>query len=137
MLKKTSIAAVVGAGLIAATVAHPAVSAREEGDPIVGAWNCVARADGFLPIAVIKTIHAGGTVTEVDNAAPPSQETPVVGSWARTGARGYLLDLHQFTFDAGGNFVGTFHFVNPLRLSRSLDTLSGSVDTTLAVHGGG
>jgi hypothetical protein len=46
-------------------------------DPIAGAWNCfippVGGAPGFNDI---KNIHVGGTQSEIDNAAPPSQEEP-------------------------------------------------------------
>jgi len=109
----------------------------EPHDPIVGTWNCVVPPSGGFPqINVIKNIHAGGTVIELDNAAPPSQETATAGDWTRTGERRYLLTLEQFSFDAGGNFVGTYHYSNPLTLAKSHNSLSGSVDFTLVDPGG-
>src|SRR5438034_5522017 len=46
-------------------------------DPIVGTWNCVIPAAGGFPeVRVIKSMQVGGTAVEIDNAAPPSQETP-------------------------------------------------------------
>src|SRR5262249_5818481 len=51
-------------------------------DPIVGSWNCLIPPAGGAPqFNVIKNIHAGGTESEIDNAAPPSQESPTVGTW--------------------------------------------------------
>ena len=101
-------------------------------DPIVGTWECtVPPGDGFPEVRVIKDIHAGGTVLEIDNAAPPSQETPTVGDWKRTGSLTYLAKLRQMTFDASGNFIGTFHYTNPLTISPSLNSMQGTFDYTL------
>jgi len=106
-------------------------------DPIVGTWNCVVPANSSPCLApgcfnVIKNFHAGGTMTEMDNLAPPSQESVVLGDWKRTGKhenRTYTANLEQFDF-AGGSFQGTFHYVTPITLDRSLDRLTGSFHAT-------
>src|SRR5436190_8615985 len=69
----------------------------EKNDPITGTWNCIVPPSGGFPqVNVIKNIHADGTMMEVDNAAPPSQESPTVGNWTRTGQHTYTLNLEQF-----------------------------------------
>ena len=101
-------------------------------DPITGTWNCVVPpAGGFPQVNVIKNIHADGTMIELDNAAPPSQESPTVGNWIRTGHRTYTLTLEQFSFDAAGTFVGTFHYTNPLTMAPSQNSMDGTFTFTL------
>lgn len=101
-------------------------------DPIVGTWECtVPPGGGFPEVKVIKNIHADGTMLEIDNAAPPSLETPTVGDWKRTEWLTYEAQLRQMTFDAGGNFVGTFHYTNPLTMAPSLNNMQGSFDYQL------
>src|SRR5260370_21500795 len=54
-------------------------------DPITGDWNCVIPPAGGAPqLTVIKIIHVGGTESEIDNAAPPSQHRPTVSTSAKT-----------------------------------------------------
>ena len=106
-------------------------------DPLVGTWECtVPPGGGFPEVKVIKNIHADGTMLEIDNAAPPSQETPTVGDWRRVGFLSYVAQLRQMTFDPSGNFVGTFHFTNPLTISPSLNSMQGTFDYTLVDLGG-
>jgi len=100
-------------------------------DPITGTWNCIVPPGGGLPqVNVIKNIHAGGTMIEIDNAAPPSQESPSVGNWIRTGSRSYEATLEQLSFDAAGSFAGTFHYTNPLTLARSNNNMEGTFQFT-------
>lgn len=101
-------------------------------DPIVGAWNClIPPAGGVRAFADIKNIHMGGTQSEIDNAAPPSQESPTVGTWTKTGTRTYSQKAYQQVWDASGNFVGTFHYTGPMRLTPSQNELNIQGTATL------
>ena len=140
-LKTTLGVMVIGTVLVIARIAlggggeeppHGPVNA----DPIVGTWNCVVPADSSPCVApdcfnVIKNFQAGGTITEMDNLAAPSQESVVLGSWTREkpDKRTYSAELEQFDF-AGGSFQGTFHYATPITLDRSLNKLTGSFHAT-------
>ena len=101
-------------------------------DPIVGAWNCTIPPAGGAPaFNDIKNIHVGGTQSEIDDAAPPSQESPTVGTWARTGPLTYSQKAYQKTWTASGNFLGTFHYVGPMSLNAGLNQLSIEGTATL------
>src|SRR5260370_23381361 len=94
-------------------------------DPIVGAWNCTIPAAGGAPaFNDIKNIHVGGTQSEIDDAAPPSQESPTVGTWARTGPLTYSQKAYQKLWDANGNLLGTWHYLAPMSLNDALNQLS-------------
>ena len=101
-------------------------------DPIVGAWDCtIPPAGGALAFNDIKNIHVGGTQSEIDDAAPPSQESPTVGTWASTGPLTYSQKAYQKVWDASGNFQGTFHYVGPMSLNAALNHLSIEGTATL------
>ena len=94
-------------------------------DPVVGAWNCaIPPAGGASAFTDIKNIHVGGTQSEIDNAAPPSQESPTVGTWIKTGRRTYSQKAYQQIWDAKGTFVGTYHYTGPMKLTSSLKELN-------------
>ena len=94
-------------------------------DPIVGTWNCsIPPAGGAPAFTDIKNIHAGGTQSEIDNAAPPSQESPTVGSWVNTGGRSYAQRAFQMSWDPNENFIGTWHYTGPMSLSPALNQLN-------------
>ena len=96
-------------------------------DPIVGTWTCkVPPAGGFPGFDVVKNFQVGGTIVEMDNAGPSSQETATLGNWKHTGKLTYGLVLQQFTYDLSGNFAGAYHITQPLTLDESLTTLEGS-----------
>src|SRR5260370_10288165 len=106
-------------------------------DPIVGAWNCTIPAAGGAPaFNDIKNIHVGGTQSEIDNAAPPSQESPTVGTWTKTGPFTYSQKAYQMSWDPSGNFLGLWHYVGPMTLSPSQNDLSIEGTATL-VDGNG
>ena len=88
-------------------------------------------AGGAPAIGLIKTVHAGGTLTEIDNAAPPSQESPTVGTWTKTGSRMYGQKAYQQSWDAFGKFLGTFYYNAPMTLSRNLNELDIEGTATL------
>lgn len=113
-------------------------------DPIVGAWNCTIPAAGGAPaFNDIKNIHVGGTQSEIDDAAPPSQESPTVGTWASTvdgehfgwanesGPLTYSQKAYQKSWDANGNFLGTWHYVGPMSVNAALNQLSIEGTATL------
>jgi len=101
-------------------------------DPIVGAWNCAIPPAGGAPaFNDIKNIHVGGTQSEIDDAAPPSQESPTVGTWVRTGPLAYTQKAYQKSWDANGNFLGTWHYLGPMSLNASLNQLSIEGTATL------
>lgn len=94
-------------------------------DPIVGAWNCdIPPAGGAPEFTDIKNVHVGGTQSEIDNAAPPSQESPTVGTWIKTGKRNYSQKAYQQIWDASGAFLGTYHYTGPMTLTVSLNELN-------------
>jgi hypothetical protein len=94
-------------------------------DPIVGAWNCTIPPAGGAPaFNDIKNIHVGGTQSEIDDAAPPSQESPTVGTWTHTGHLTYLQKAYQKSWDASGNLLGTWHYTGPMALNSDLSELS-------------
>jgi hypothetical protein len=94
-------------------------------DPIVGAWNCTIPPAGGAPaFNDIKNIHVGGTQSEIDDAAPPSQESPTVGTWTNTGPLTYLQKAYQKSWDASGNLLGTWHYTGPMALTSNLSELS-------------
>jgi hypothetical protein len=106
-------------------------------DPIAGAWNCFIPPAGGAPgFNDIKNIHVGGTQSEIDNAAPPSQESPTVGTWTKTGPFTYSQKAYQMSWDPSGNFLGLWHYVGPMTLSPSLNDLSIEGTATL-VDGNG
>ena len=106
-------------------------------DPIAGAWNCsIPPAGGAPGFADIKNIHVGGTQSEIDDAAPPSQESPTVGTWTKTGPLTYSQKAYQMSWDPSGNFLGLWHYVGPMTLSPSLNELSIEGTATL-VDGNG
>ncbi len=135
ILRKSSWSLAVGVGVavvagLTLVLAKPLwVTAEHEfaavhADPIVGAWNCqIPPAGGAPAFTDIKNIHVGGTQSEIDNAAPPSQESPTVGTWTKTGPRSYAQKAYQQVWDASGNFLGTFHYTGPMELSASLNEL--------------
>jgi hypothetical protein len=90
-----------------------------EADPIVGSWNCtVPPAGGGPAFTIVKTMNAGGTLAEIDTAAPPSQESPTTGVWHLTGVRWngertYGQKAFQYAWDASGNLVGLWHYTGP------------------------
>lgn len=143
MPKRSTWTVVIGAGVaivagITLVTARPlGVTAEQElaavrGDPIVGAWNCAIPPAGGAPAFTdIKNIHVGGTQSEIDNAAPPSQESPTVGTWTKTGRRSYAQKAYQQIWDASGNFVGTFHYTGPMQLTPSLNGLNVQGTATL------
>lgn len=101
-------------------------------DPIVGAWNCTIPPAGGAPaFNDIKNIHVGGTQSEIDDAAPPSQESPTVGTWASTGPLTYSQKAYQKSWDANGNFLGTWHYLGPMSLNAALNQLSIEGTATL------
>lgn len=101
-------------------------------DPIVGAWNCdIPPAGGAPAFTDIKNIHVGGTQSEIDNAAPPSQESPTVGTWIKTARRSYAQKAYQQVWDSAGNFSGTFHYTGPMTLTSSLNELNIEGNATL------
>lgn|SRR5215467_343517 len=101
-------------------------------DPIVGAWNCAIPPAGGAPaFNDIKDIHVGGTQSEIDDAAPPSQESPTVGTWVRTGPLTYTQKAYQKSWDANGNFLGTWHYLGPMSLNATLNQLSIEGTATL------
>jgi hypothetical protein len=94
-------------------------------DPIVGAWNCTIPPAGGAPaFNDIKNIHVGGTQSEIDDAAPPSQESPTVGTWTNTGPLTYMQKAYQKSWDASGNLLGTWHYTGPMALNSNLSELS-------------
>jgi hypothetical protein len=94
-------------------------------DPIVGAWNCTIPPAGGAPaFNDIKNIHVGGTQSEIDDAAPPSQESPTVGTWTNTGRLTYSQKAYQKSWDASGNLLGTWHYTGPMALNPNLSELS-------------
>ena len=94
-------------------------------DPIVGQWNCpIPPAGGAPGFTVIKNIHVGGTESEIDNAAPPSQESPTVGTWTKTGHRAYAQNAYQMSWDASGNFIGTWNYTGSMTVSSTLNALN-------------
>ena len=101
-------------------------------DPIVGAWNCTIPPAGGAPaFNDIKNIHVGGTQSEIDDAAPPSQESPTVGTWVSTGYLKYSQKAYQKSWDANGNLQGTWHYVGPMSLNAALNQLSIEGTATL------
>jgi len=101
-------------------------------DPIVGAWNCTIPPAGGAPaFNDIKNIHVGGTQSEIDDLAPPSQESPTVGTWASTGPLTYSQKAYQKSWDANGNFLGTWHYLGPMSLNAALNQLSIEGTATL------
>jgi hypothetical protein len=119
----------------AAQIGHPSTPVFT--DPIAGAWNCsIPPAGGAPGFTDLKNIHVGGTQSEIDNAAPPSQESPTVGTWVSTGPRTYSQKAYQMSWDPSGNFLGTWHYTGPMALSHSLNELSIEGNATL-VDGNG
>ena len=100
--------------------------------PIVGAWNCqIPPAGGAPGFNDIKNIHVGGTQSEIDNAAPPSQESPTVGTWKRTGTLTYSQKANQMSWDPSGNFIGTWYYAGPMTLAPNLNDLNIDGTATL------
>ena len=94
-------------------------------DPIVGQWNCpIPPAGGAPGFTVIKNIHVGGTESEIDNAAPPSQESPTVGTWTKTGRLAYTQNAYQMSWDGSGNFMGTWNYTGSMTVGSALNTLN-------------
>jgi hypothetical protein len=94
-------------------------------DPIVGQWNCpIPPAGGAPGFTVIKNMHVGGTESEIDNAVPPSQESPTVGTWTKTGHLTYTQNAYQMSWSAGGNFMGTWNYTGSMTVSSTLKALN-------------
>jgi|SRR5215470_1855382 len=101
-------------------------------DPIAGAWNCAIPSAGGAPaFNDVKNIHVGGTQSEIDDAAPPSQESPTVGTWVSTGPLTYTQKAYQKSWDANGNFLGTWHYTGPMALNSALNQLTIEGTATL------
>src|SRR5260370_21611182 len=76
-------------------------------DPIVGAWNCMIPPAGGAPgFNDIKNVHVGGTQSEIDNAAPPSQESPTRRIWTNTEPPQTFQKPLHVSCDATGNTLG-------------------------------
>jgi hypothetical protein len=94
-------------------------------DPIVGQWNCpIPPAGGAPGFTVIKNIHVGGTESEIDNAVPPSQESPTVGTWTKTRHLAYTQNAYQMSWDASGNFIGTWNYTGSMTVRSTFNTLN-------------
>ncbi len=101
-------------------------------DPLTGQWNCpIPPAGGAPGFTVIKNIHVGGTESEIDNAAPPSQESLTVGTWANTGHLTYSQNAYQMSWDPSGNFIGTWNYTGSMSLTPDLNGLSIDGNATL------
>ena len=102
-------------------------------DPLTGQWNCAIPPAGGAPgFTVIKSIHVGGTESEIDNAVPPSQESPTVGTWTNTGPLAYSQNAYQMSWDPSGNFIGTWNYTGSMNLARDLNGLSIQGSATLS-----
>src|SRR5713226_3905300 len=135
--KRAIVMAIVGiVALLPVECAQAAEKGSHNGpvftDPIVGAWNCTIPPAGGAPaFNDIKNIHVGGTQSEIDDAAPPSQESPTVGTWASTGELTYSQKAYQKLWDANGNLLGTWHYLGPMSLNAALNQLSIEGTATL------
>ena len=121
-----------GAGIVAVMLFAPHAWADEDPDPIVGSWSCVVPpAGGGSAFTITKNMNAGGTLNEIDTAAPPSLESPTLGVWHRTGRSTYSQKAFQMIWDGGGNWVGTFLYTGPedaitLSISRNEIDIQGT-----------
>ena len=93
--------------------------------PIIGTWEC---SGGPPPFKVTKNFNAGGTMMEIDNISP--FESPTVGSWKQTSPLTFFLVARQFTYDPSGNFLGTFHYTQPLTMDSSRNSIEGTFQAT-------
>jgi len=94
--------------------------------PIIGTWEC---SGGPPPFKVTKNFNAGGTMMEIDNISP--FESPTIGSWKQTGPLTFFLVARQFIYDPSGNFLGTFHYTQPLTMDSSRNSIAGTFQATL------
>lgn len=140
LYKKGAIALAIAGMVSLLPVAHLRGADEEEAehgrpvftDPIVGAWNCTIPPAGGAPaFNDIKNIHVGGTQSEIDDAAPPSQESPTVGTWTKTGPLTYAQKAYQKSWDASGNLLGTWHYTGPMALNSKHSELSIEGTATL------
>jgi hypothetical protein len=77
-------------------------------DPILGTCLITVFSDSAPPFLVYETYASSGAMSAVDNEAPSSQETLVIGNWRKVGAHKYYEEQRQFLYDTGGNFIGTW-----------------------------
>ena len=123
--KILGLASLAALAIPALTVSMPPTAAADQAsagtDPIVGTWECDG---GPPPFKVIKNFELGGTMMEVDNIA--FQESPTIGRWTRLAPLKYFLAARQFTYDPDGTWVGTFHYTQPLTMTSSLESMSGT-----------
>lgn len=102
---------VVLIGLLGATIAK--LPAEEEGkaESIVGTWQVLATT-ATTPCNEIsppncnlglETFHSDGTLGEVDQFAPPSQQSWGPGVWQANGPNSFDFTEEQLQFDSSGN----------------------------------
>lgn len=100
-------------------------------NPIVGTWKVVSPpSDGMPEVDAIKTFHSGGTLSVIDNAAPPSAETITLGSWKVLDDGSIEEVCEQYLFDSSGSFTGIMAVVG-INTIDSLGNLNGTASFTI------
>jgi hypothetical protein len=101
-------------GLLGSTIAKLPAEEGGRAESIVGTWRANITS-GLTPCNEINptngcflglvTFHSDGTVGEVDQSVPPSQQSWGVGVWKATGPNSFDASFEQLQFDSSGNPV--------------------------------
>jgi hypothetical protein len=104
----------------------PAQDAQERNDEkrakIEGTWfvqvtvrDCVSRT-ALRTFPAINTFNGGHTEVDTTTGFSPSERSPGLGKWERTGAQTYSATALAFLFDATGAWTGTQRLTHSIEL---------------------
>ena len=98
---------------------------NDEHASIVGLWHVQFIVGGQTIQEAYQIWNAGGTEVHNPNVDPRGG-TVCLGAWKKIGRRTYKLAHRVWSYDINGNFLGTLHLSETLRLGNHGNTHSGS-----------
>ena len=94
---------------------------NDEHASIVGLWHVQFIVGGQTIQEAYQIWNAGGTEVHNPNVDPRGG-TVCLGAWKKTGRRTYKLAHRVWSYDINGNFLGTLHLSETLRLGNHGNT---------------
>jgi hypothetical protein len=95
------------------TLAGPVWVSGQSGGRLEGTWDVQVTIRNCQTGAAIRTFQSvttfisGGTVLDSTSGIPQAQRTPGQGVWNHVDGNSYRFSFKSFSFDAGGNFIGS------------------------------
>jgi hypothetical protein len=136
MTSRKTLAALVLAGMIAATMAVAGSQFNAKGGgsttpSLEGSWEVTVTPDGGDSIVDIATLTSGGGIINTD---PDPNLSTGHGTWVRTTGDEFAVTFVHFLSD-GGAPLGTLKVRAVMQLDRATDTFSGPFRTDVIIGG--